>query len=150
MSVKTKLLPFRQKPAIAPLHSWDIFMEGYWKKMALIDDKNELEQLSFEHSWKQEWNLHIVFASSNIREMNGYTATEVKGHSPKMFQGKDTDAAARHSIRQAVENRLPFQVTLLNYKKSTQPYFCAIEGFPVFNKHKKLSHFIAFETIATQ
>jgi hypothetical protein len=156
--------PLRQDSVSAPLLSWDIFMEGYWKKMSLAEDKLKLDKMARLHLWQQQWNietlllkqgkvivvtdpfLHIVFASSNITAMNGYTVAEITGKTPKLFQGENTDKNIIIDIRNAIRERRNFHVSLINYKKNKEPYHCNIEGFPVFNKKKQLVNFIAFET----
>ncbi|MEO5997326.1 MAG: PAS domain-containing protein [Chitinophagaceae bacterium] len=153
------------RPASAPLHSWDIFMEGYQKRMALANDFNELNKLSAAKKWISEWDyetrlfeqgkviivtdplLNIVYATSNIFEMNGYTQQELKGKSTKIFQGKSTSLETRLVIRTAIKSLQSFDTTILNYKKNQRPYYCHIEGYPVFNKNKVLTNFIAFENV---
>lgn len=152
-------------PASSPLLSWDIFMRGYQRKMALAEDYNQLNKISISKNWFDEWDvqtrlfslgkviivtdpsLKIIFASSNIFDMNGYDPAQVKGRHPAMFQGEGSSLETRMVIRTAIKNRQPFDVSILNYKKNASPYLCHIEGYPVFNKKKELSNFIAFESI---
>jgi PAS domain S-box-containing protein len=153
-----------QHNATAPLRCWDIFMDGYQKRITLAADKMELHRMAGKYLWQQSWNLekilfkegkviivtdpglHIVFASSNITAMNGYTASEILGKTPALFQGKDTDENVKRGIREAIQNCRGFHISLINYKKNGEPYYCNIESYPVFNKQKKVVHFIAFET----
>lgn len=93
-------------------------------------------------------NLKIVFASSNITDMNGYNYKEIIGNSPKMFQGKETCLESRKNIRMAVENLLPFKQVILNYKKNGETYLCQIEAYPKFDKNGNFVNYIAFETAA--
>lgn len=154
------------KFASSPLLCWDIFMNGYQRKLELADDFNQLIKLSLEKKWIIEWDiesklfrhskviivtdplLRIVYATGNVYEMNGYTAAELKGRNPRMFQGLGTSLDARLKIREAINNRKPIDITMLNYKKNSQPYYCHVEEYPVFNKNRELSHFIAFENTA--
>lgn len=93
-------------------------------------------------------NLKIIFASTNITEMNGYDYKEIIGNSPKMFQGKDTSLESRKNIRIAVENLQPFKEVILNYKKNGETYLCQIEAYPKFDKQGNFVNYIAFETAA--
>jgi len=110
--------------------------------------------LDFESKLRQQTilvtdaSLSIVFASENMIRMNGYKESEVLGKSPKMFQGKNTNAETSKAIRVAVQNQQPFESTILNYRKNGTAYNCHIQGFPVFDRDGKLCHFIAFETAA--
>jgi PAS domain S-box-containing protein len=80
--------------------------------------------------------------------MTGYAENEVIDKTPKMFQGPETSKIALQEIRQAIEKQLPFEKTLLNYKKNGETYDCKIQVFPIFNLKGQLCHFIAFEKAA--
>ncbi|NHN25659.1 PAS domain-containing protein [Flavobacterium jejuense] len=93
-------------------------------------------------------NFKIIFASTNIMEMNGYDYKEIIGNSPKMFQGKETSLESRKKIRIAIENLRPFKEVILNYKKNGEIYLCQIEAYPKFDKKGIFVNYIAFETAA--
>jgi PAS domain S-box-containing protein len=148
-----------------PLLSWDIFMDSYQRTMRRLDDLQRLQKLSAQHQWNKEWDfeelllrkgkvilvtdssLSICYASSSLTDMNGYAPEEVMGKKPTLFQGKETQAQPRAQIRSDIKQLRPFSVTLLNYRKDGSLYNCAIEGYPVFTKKKKHSHFIAIEQL---
>lgn len=152
--------------ASPPLLSWDIFMNSYHRRLALADDFNQLNKLSLAKKWIVEWDiesmlfqqgkviivtdslLRIVYSSNNVFDMNGYTPEEIKGKSPKIFQGPDTSIETLLKVREAIDKAKSIEVTLLNYKKNKQPYYCHVEEYPVFNKNRELSHYIAFENLA--
>ena len=149
-----------------PLMCWDIFMEGYYRKMELSDDLTSLKKLSKDMGWigKMDFSdalfkygntiivtdnaLKIVYASSAITSMNGYTPREVIGFSPNMFQGPDTAPEFKMHVREAVIKQLPFEQTVTNYRKNGEPYICHIKGFAMFNAANKLMNYIAFEKLA--
>ncbi|WP_339887355.1 PAS domain-containing protein [uncultured Flavobacterium sp.] len=93
-------------------------------------------------------NLKIVFASSNITLMNGYDYKEIKGKSPRMFQGELTSVESRKNIKIAVEKKLPFKENIINYKKNGETYICQIEAYPKFDNNGNFVNYIAFETAA--
>lgn len=147
-----------------PVLSWE-FQQQFVSELDLArNDAKRLEKLSKKFHWNidldfesrlhqqtilvTDASLSIVFASENMMKMNGYKESDVLGKSPKMFQGKDTDIATSRAIRMAVQGEQPFENTILNYRKNGTTYNCVVQGFPVFNKNGKLSHFIAFETAA--
>ena len=152
-----------EQSSSALLLSLDMFMEAYHAKMALGNDIIQLVALSKANQWMHNWDLKtlllkqekvivvtnpslsIVFASSNLFNMNGYTPEEVSGKTPGLFQGPGTDANKKAIIKQAVKDMKPFHVLVVNYKKNGKPYDCEIEGFPVFNAANKLVNFVAFE-----
>jgi len=148
-----------------PLLSWG-FSASYQSEIKhAILDSSTITTLSKKQKWQNtNWNfntklnekvilitdakLNIVFASNSMTKMNGYQVNEVIGKKPKMFQGKDTSMLISAEIRKAIEDQKPFTKKVLNYKKSGLPYYCKIEGFPIFNKKGELVNFIAFEEAA--
>lgn len=150
-----------------PLLSWDIFIEGYHRQIALLDDLNAIKAIGASGQWKEQFDLEhallrqrkvivvtdlqlrIVFASSNMPDMNGYEVADVLGQTPKIFQGEATDRASLQAIRNAIDARAPFHGSIVNYRKNKTIYHCEIATFPVFSdKSGELVNFIAFENIA--
>ena len=148
-----------------PVLSWEFNHQFLKKLQAVHADFTRLEALASDFKWQEnDWDLKmrlkdqtilvtdkslsIVFASHNLRLMNGYTEADVIGKTPKIFQGKETDLQTSSKIRMAVQDQQPFEETILNYKKDGSKYFCVIQGFPAFDKSGELCHFIAFETAA--
>lgn len=127
----------------------------------------QLKNLSRKQSWRTStWNLEeellrkervvvvtdtaqiIQFASSNLKEMNGYEPKEVEGKSPKIFQGPLTGEKERLLIRDAIKQQKPFKTVVINYRKDGSLYHCHVEEYPIWNQAGKLVNFIAFEKIA--
>jgi PAS domain S-box-containing protein len=150
---------------VIPVISWDFHHESLnglksnysdWQKVHHIADRfnwddsefDVLERLKEEVVVITDLKLKIVFASSRILNMTGYTEVEILGKSPKMFQGPETSSVVREEIRLAINSQETFEKTILNYKKNGETYFCTINAFPVFNLKGKLTHFIAFEKAA--
>ncbi len=90
-------------------------------------------------------DLKIVHASHNIEEMNGYSAAEVVGKSPKIFQGEATCKETTKNISKAVRNKTSFEAVVLNYRKDGTPYNCWIKADPILNESGTVVHFIAYE-----
>ena len=149
-----------------PLMCWDIFMEGYHRRLELADDIQQLTLLSKSQSWQHSldmehqlvWlnrtllvtdlGLNIVYASSNMFAMNGYTPDEVIGKKPSLFQGKETSTDTKLFIRQSIEKRVPFETNIVNYRKNGDTYMCRLEEYPLYNHKNALVNFIAFECLA--
>lgn len=93
-------------------------------------------------------NFKIIFASSSIQEMTGYSYSEIQGESPKMFQGKKTSDETREKIRIAIKDKKPFKEVILNYRKNGETYYCEIEAYPKFDKDGNFVNYIAFEKAA--
>lgn len=142
---------------------WDIFMDGYYRRMQRLEDLHRLKQFAQENTWRITWDWEelmvrkgkvalvtdpsstICFATENLFAMNGYSSIDVIGKRPSIFQGEQTSATTRRQIQTAVRQVKPFHITLVNYRKDGSMYNCEIDSYPVFNKEKKHSHFIAFE-----
>lgn len=153
------------QPFSTPLLCWDIFLEGYRRRIALAKDLRELNEFSRKNLWDGRWNFEdalirkekvvlvtdpdqqIRFASSNLLFMNGYLPEEVIGFTPRIFQGDDTAESSKSVVRSAVHERRPFSTRIVNYRKNGMAYHCHIDGYPVFNRRGDLVHFIAFEQI---
>ncbi|MRX40801.1 PAS domain-containing protein [Flavobacterium sp. LC2016-23] len=145
-----------------PIMAWDFHYEYLNELKVTFTDLKKVKEISSHFAWDEEnlnigerlkeevvvitdVNMKIVFASSGIKKMTGYTESEVLGKTPKMFQGAATSKTDLKEIRKAIELEIPFEKTIKNYKKNGKIYICRIYGSPVFNLKGKLSHYIAFE-----
>lgn len=148
-----------------PILCWDFHYESINELKTFSYDLKRIKRISRKFNWEINYididerlkdevvlitdsELKIIFASEGISKMTGYTEKEVLGKRPKMFQGPMTSTLALKEIRIAIEKQIPFEKTVLNYKKCGETYDCNIHAFPVFNKKGSLSHFIAFEKAA--
>jgi PAS domain S-box-containing protein len=148
-----------------PVLSSDFHYQFVKELKQSISDSRNLKDIALKNKWEQcsEWDidkliedevivvtdakLTIVFASQNMKKMNGYLPKEVLGRSPKMFQGEGTNSIVSSEIRAAIKLQESLK-TVLNYKKNGEIYSCLIKGYPVFNKKGQLTHYIAFEKAA--
>jgi len=149
---------------VLPLSSWEFYAEHNYLLSSFKNDLESLKKITkkwdFESIYYRslvheksvivitDTDLKIIYATQNIKQMSGYVPKEVIGNSPKMFQGMKTDISTSKSIREAVKNEEPFEVSILNYKKDKSTYLCHIKGFPVRDKRGKLINYIAFEQAA--
>lgn len=146
---KLKLLPL-------PLFSWDIFsnpnveistFNAIQKKW--INKENYHNHVANKSVIVTNSKLTILFATKQISELTGFHPSEIIGKSPKMFQGELTSETTKNKIRHAITKKHPFKEVLLNYRKDGSTYMCEIEAYPKFDKKNNLTHFIAFERIAS-
>ena len=146
-----------------PLMSWDIYGLYFDTLCKNYDDVVALSRLSENNRWSYvsrfdeallqkeqvilvtDTQLNIVHATHNIFQMNGYSPNEILGKRPKLFQGRETSKETIGQIRKAIENRMPFEAVILNYRKDGSTYNCSIKGGPIFDISGELVNFIAYE-----
>ena len=73
----------------------------------------------------------ILYVNAAFERMTGYSSDEVVGKSPRILQGTATSVAARKRLARALRQGLRHRTTLVNYRKSGEPYRCDIEVFPL-------------------
>ena len=147
-----------------PIVSVEYYSDAFVSVKRSCIDNIRLKNLALKNSW-QNFNynlieklqqvviivttpkLEIVFASKQLTKMNGYVEAEVLGNTPRMFQGEQTCPSVSKEIREAINSEIPFEKTIINYKKDGTTYHCQIVGVPIFNKKGNLSHFVAFEKL---
>jgi len=147
-----------------PILAWDFHYEYINELKAIFTDLKKVSKIAVKFGWNEkslkikerikdevvvvtDLDLKIVFASTGIKKMTGYTEDEILGKTPRMFQGPETCPIVLKEIREAIKLQVPFEKTIENYKKNGRTYKCKINGVPVFNLKGELSHFIAFETV---
>lgn len=147
-----------------PIISADFYTLGFESLNKKLKEKNGLKLLAEQMKWLHalgqvedefmkndsviiitDTRLRIVHATGNIFDMNGYLPSEIIGKSPKIFQGEKTDPITRNRISEAIKKHVPFEETILNYKKDNSIYKCWIKGQPIRDKKGKVVNFVAFE-----
>ncbi len=152
-----------QKIVNLPLLSWDLFASHFDTLCKSHSDITALSAIATINKWNYksmfteelvkkehvilvtDTQLRIVHATHNMFKMNGYTSKEVMGNKPKMFQGEATCQEQLRHVSKAVKNEMPFEVTLMNYRKDGSLYKCWIKAEPIFNTKGKIVNFIAYE-----
>jgi len=147
-----------------PLMSWDISGKtpcsviDFWN---IKEDVAKLNLFSKEHNWDidiqqilklqyqaiilTDASQEICWVNDGFSEMTGYLASEAIGKTPKFLQGKNTSAVALNSISKGIQQNRPFTKKVLNYKKDKQEYICQLTIFPLYNKDKNTTHYLALE-----
>ncbi len=65
----------------------------------------------------------IIFANMALETMTGYGLEELRGKSPRIFQGERTDPKVLGRLKESLRQRKPFKGTTYNYRKSGEAYF---------------------------
>lgn len=160
-TVKHKIGKSKSKPMA--LLSWDIFMDGYQKRMIEAKKEKELKEvLSFakKFNWKNDLNLafsendyealiitdkhqNIIWVNDGFTSMTGYSKKFAVNKTPKFLQGEETSLKTKKLIKGKLAENKPFKEIIINYKKDNTTYNCEVNIIPLYNENT--THFIAFE-----
>lgn len=64
----------------------------------------------------------IVYANPAFLELTGYTAEELRGQTPRLLQGEETDGDLMQSLRQQLSAGEVFAGETVNYRKDGRPF----------------------------
>ncbi|MEM7474925.1 MAG: ATP-binding protein [Planctomycetota bacterium] len=93
----------------------------------------------------------IEWVNDSFTRVSGYSLAEVFGKTQQeMLHGPETNAAAARQMSQAIEERLGFDVQILNYSKTGNPYWASIESRPILGDDGEVVSFIAIESDVTE
>lgn len=93
----------------------------------------------------------IEWVNESFTKITGYTIEESLGKKPgELLQGKDTDPETINAMREALTNRQPFHVEVLNYTKDKIPYWLDLRCTPMYNEQGILQGFMAIEMDITE
>ena len=94
-------------------------------------------------------DMPITYVNSHFERITGYTAAEVVGRNCRFLQGDETNQAARHTLRNAIEKRESCHVSLKNYRKDGTAFINELYISPVYDAAGALTHFIGVQHEAT-
>ena len=92
----------------------------------------------------------IVFTNGAFLDLTGYAQDEVLGRNCRFLQGARTDRATVRQIAEALAERRPVAVEVLNYRKDGTPFWNALFIGPVFGPDGRLLHFFSSQFDATR
>ena len=92
----------------------------------------------------------IVYVNETFTRMTGYTLEDVRGKTPRILQGPDTDPEARKKIREALEWWRPVRVELQNYRKDGTQFWVELNIVPVLNDDGWYTHWVSVQRETTE
>ena len=88
-------------------------------------------------------HARIEWINDAFTRQTGYELDEVIGRVPGHFlQGPDTSPQPVAEIREAIRARRGFDCELINYTKSGEPYWVALEGQPIADADGAVTRFV--------
>jgi diguanylate cyclase (GGDEF)-like protein/PAS domain S-box-containing protein len=91
----------------------------------------------------------IVYVNEALLRQTGYSADEVVGQTPRIFQGPGTDPEAIRAIRSALAAHEPVYVEVLSYTKGGEELWVELSIAPVYGDSGAPTHFIAIQRDVT-
>lgn len=92
----------------------------------------------------------IVYANPAFEEMTGHALDEVKGKTPRILQGPDTDRAVLDGLRAHLEHEQPWEGETVNYRKDGTPYTVRWNMAPVRNEEGICTHWVSVQQDVTE
>ncbi|MEC8355399.1 MAG: diguanylate cyclase [Verrucomicrobiota bacterium] len=92
----------------------------------------------------------IIYVNDAFTETTGYSAEEVIGKTPRIFQKEGTDKEELSKIREALEKKEPVRVTLRNFSKSGKEYWVDISILPLRDTEGVVTHFASIQRDITE
>ncbi|NIB44251.1 PAS domain S-box protein [Pseudomaricurvus alkylphenolicus] len=93
----------------------------------------------------------VEWINDGFTRITGYSLEEMKGRSPgSVLQGEETDPATVSEIRNALAQKQPFDVEILNYRKNGESYWIAVSCNPLHDEEGRLQGFMGIETDITE
>ncbi|SFE41037.1 PAS domain-containing protein [Thermoflexibacter ruber] len=134
--------------------SWQVRLDDnrdrqYLQKIALQmqwqNNLNEILQKPYEALVLTNAERVILWVNKGFETMTGYRTCEVLGKRPSFLQGKNTDPNTRLQFRQKLQEGKNFDLTIVNYRKNGEEYFCRVEIHPLTSPLGQISHYLALE-----
>ncbi|WP_347360104.1 PAS domain-containing protein [Rhizobium sp. Leaf383] len=91
----------------------------------------------------------IVFVNDAFLRFTGYRRDEIIDRNCRFLQGPETNRADIQKVRDAIDNRYPIEIDVVNYKKNGEPFWNRLLISPVFDEEGKLTYFFASQLDVT-
>ncbi len=94
--------------------------------------------------------LPVLYTNNAFTQMTGYSFEEARGRTLKFMNGPLTDRTERDKLRAAVNQFVPGNMEVINYKKDGTPFWASISVFPVANANGEFTHWVSIQRDITQ
>lgn len=98
----------------------------------------------------QQENTPLIFTNEGFEVLTGYRSEEVVGKNCKFLQGPETSTQTKLRLSQAIKDKAPLRVEILNYRKDGQPFWNLLSIQPVFDARGTLTYFLGLQLDITK
>ncbi len=92
----------------------------------------------------------IVYANSVFERITGYTQEEILGRNCRFLQGEDRDQPGLDTIREALREHRPTEVTLRNYRKDGSLFHNRLSIQPLRDASGRLIYYLGIQYDVTE
>ena len=94
--------------------------------------------------------IKMIYVNPGFEKTTGYSEEEVLGCDLSFLHGKKTSPTARRKLEEAIENKRPISIEILNYHKSGRQFWNHLSVTPVYNQNKEFVNYIGIMTDVTK
>lgn len=87
----------------------------------------------------------IVYVNPAFERLTGYRLSEALGKNCRFLQGPKTELAAAEKLQQAIAERRPCSVELLNYRADGTTFWNAVSIAPLHDERGRVTHFVGVQ-----
>jgi PAS domain S-box-containing protein len=91
----------------------------------------------------------ILHTNAALAAMTGYSAEELRGHSPRLLQGPRTARQVLDELKRRLQAGQPFRGEAINYRKDRSEFWMQWEVFPVHDAQGAITHYVACQRDVT-
>ena len=99
---------------------------------------------------QDEGGPRIIYVNPAFERLMGYSAEEILGQSPRIFNGPDTDSHTRYRIRKALREGKGIRTEILKYCKDGQTRWLDMNIVPLRDAGGVITHFASIERDLTR
>ncbi|MDZ7714276.1 MAG: PAS domain-containing protein [Rhodovibrio sp.] len=115
------------------------------RKLALVAERTDNGVVITDTQGRIEW------VNAGFERLSGYALSQLVGKRPgDVLQGPSTDPAAVAALADAIADRRPISLQIVNYHRDGRPYWVEIDLQPVFDESGALAQFIAIQRDVTK
>jgi PAS domain S-box-containing protein len=92
----------------------------------------------------------LTYVNETFTRISGYPESDVLGRNCRFLQGPDTDPEAVAAMREAIGDREPVDVEVLNYRRDGAAFWNALRLSPVADGSGTVTHYVGIQEDVTE